>query len=327
MAQPANTFSSYDSVGNREDLDDVIWDVSPNETPALSMFTKNNASAINHEWQTDRLTPANAGLATIEGDDATTRNVTPTTRLGNFTQIVEDTIRVTTTQEEINKAGRGSELNYQLVRSGLYLKTSMEAIILANQAKVGGTDILARRLAGVPTWLVSNTNSPAGTGATGANPDTNRPAAADGTAARTDEAAANQRAFDEVDLRAVVRKAWDNGGNPNLGLVGSLTKDTFAGFNGNSTKFKDVEDRRIFNAADIYESNFGQLAVVPDRFLRQRDALALQTDMWAISFLHGMRQQDLAITGLSKRRQIYVEFTLEARNEAASGGVFDLLEE
>jgi len=318
MAQPASTFSSYDAIGNREDLSDEIYNVDPHETPGLSTFTHNKTSSRTHEWQTDRLPAADENLATIEGDDAVTRNVQPTVRLSNFTQIVEDTVRVTTTQEEINKAGRDSELNYQLVKSALFLKTSMEKIILNNQAKVGGSDVLARRLSGIPSWIFTNSVSPAGAGAA----DANRPAANDGSVARTDAGATVP--FAEVDLRAAIRSAWDNGGKPNLALVGSLSKDSFAGFNGNATNFKDVLDRRIFNAADIYESNYGMLNVMPNRFVRQRDALVLQTDMWAVSFLHPMRRHDLARTGLSFRKQTYVEFTLESRNERASAGVFDV---
>lgn len=320
MAQPANIFSSYDAVGNREDLSDQIYNVDPHETPALSTFSHGKADSRTIEWQTDRLPGADENLATIEGDDATTRNADPTTRLSNFTQIVEDTVRVTTTQEEINKAGRDSELNYQLVKSALYLKTSMEKIILNNQAKVGGSDFLARRLAGVPAWIFTNSVSAAGLGAA----DTNRPATDDGLAARTDAGAT--RPFDEVELRSAIRSAWDNGGNPNLALVGSLSKDTFSGFNGNATKFKDTTDRRIFNAADLYESNYGMLSVVPNRFVRQRDALVLQTDMWSVDFLHSMRRHDLARTGLSFRKQTYVEFTLRCKNEKASAGIFDLSE-
>jgi len=324
MAQPASTFSTYDSIGNREDLSPRIFNVDPHETPALSTFAHTKANAILHEWQTDRLPGANVNNAVIEGDDAVTRNVDPTVRIGNCTQISEDTVRVTSTQEEIAKAGRDSELNYQLVKSAQYIKTSMETIILANQAKVGGDDSTARRLAGVPAWLRTNTNSDAGTGNPAeAGTDTNIPATADGTTARTD---GPQRAFNEVDLRAVVRKAWDKGGNPNLGLTGSLSKDEFAGFGGNAQKFKDTTDRRIFNAADVYESNFGMMSVVPNRFMRQRDALALQTDMWAVAFLHPMRRHNLAKTGLSERKQTYVEYTLVSRNERASGGVFDLNE-
>ena len=323
MAQPANTFSTYDSIGNREDLSDQIYNVDPHETPFLSTVAHTKASAINHEWQTDRLPGANVNNAVIEGDDAVTRNVDPSVRLGNFTQISEDTVRVTTTQEEINKAGRDSELNYQLVKSAQYIKTSMETILLANQAKVGGDDVTARRLAGVPAWLQTNTNSAVGTGnpAEPGGTDANIPATGGGTAARTD---GGQRPFAEVDLRGVIRLAWNNGGNPNLGLTGSLSKDGFAGFNGNAQKFKDTTDKRIFSAADVYESNFGMLSVVPNRFMRQRDALALQTDMWAVAFLHPMRRHTLAKTGLSERKQTYVEYTLVSRNERASGGVFDL---
>ena len=213
MAQPADTFSSYDAVGNREDLADVIYDISPMDTPFMSSIAKVNASATFHEWQTDSLAAASSTNAVIEGDDATTDASTPTVRLGNYTQISDKVPRVTGTQRTNDSAGRGDELDYQIMKRAKELKRDMEASLTANNARVAGNDTTARELAGVPAWLATNTSFGAG----GADPT------GDGTDARTD---GTQRAFAEADLRDVLAKCWDEGGNPSLIMTGSFNKPT-----------------------------------------------------------------------------------------------------
>src|SRR5690625_4510623 len=158
MAQPSNTFSSYDAVGNREDLSDIIYDISPDATPLLSAIGKNKARGSLHEWQTDALAAADADNAQIEGDEAVTDASAPTTRLNNYTQISSKVARVTGTQESVDKAGRRSEMAYQMAKRMKEIKTDVEARLLSNKAKVAGTDLVARQAAGLQTWIVDNLN-------------------------------------------------------------------------------------------------------------------------------------------------------------------------
>ena len=311
MAQPADTFSSYDSIGDREDLIDAISDISPTDTPCLTMFGKAKARNTLHEWQTDALAAASATNAVIEGDDATTDASTATTRLGNYTQISDKVARTTGTQEATNKAGRTSEMAYQMAKRSKELKRDMESSITANNARVAGNDTTARELAGIEAWITTNTSL----GGSGADPT------GDGTDARTD---GTQRAFTEAQLKTVLASCWDNGGEPDCLMVGSFNKQKVSGFTGGSTRFDKSEDKKLTAAVDVYASDFGDIKVVPNRFSRSRSALVLQKDMWKVAFLRQYDTVDLAKTGDTERKQLIVEYTLEARNEAASGIIADL---
>jgi hypothetical protein len=116
MAQPTNTFDTYDSVGEREDLSDVIYSISPTDTPFISSAAKTRATAVLHEWQTDSLAAASTSNAVIEGDEATLDAVTATSRLSNSSQIMDKTVVITGTQEAVDKAGRASEIAYQIAK-------------------------------------------------------------------------------------------------------------------------------------------------------------------------------------------------------------------
>ena len=155
MATPTNTFSTYDAIGNREDLADVIYDISPMETPFTSAISKNTASSTSHEWQTDSLASA-ANNAVIEGEDATTTAASPTVRLNNQTQISDKVPRVTGTQRIVDKAGRGDELDYQVLKMGRELKRDIEVALTSNKAKAAGSESVARECAGVESWLATN---------------------------------------------------------------------------------------------------------------------------------------------------------------------------
>lgn len=311
MAQPTNTFDTYDAVGIREDLSDQIYNVDPFATPLLSKFSKNKASATYHEWQTDTLDSPSSSNAHVEGSDTDGEAIVATTRLGNYTQIFKKSVTIPGTLESVTKAGRAKEVAYQLAKKAKSLKTDIETSVCDNNARVAGGSATAREMAGIPAWLTTNTSA----GATGADPVTI------GSTARTD---GTQRTFTEALLKTVLKSCWDNGGNPDCLFVGGFNKQIASGFTGNGTRFDKAEDKTLHTAVDIYVSDFGQLKIVPARHVRARDGLVLQTDMWAISELRPMRQEELAKTGDSMKYQIIAECTLEAKNEQASGGVFDL---
>lgn len=311
MAQPSNTYSSYDAVGNREDLTNIIYDVSPTDTPVMSALPRTKATATNHEWQTDSLASASAANAVIEGDDATTDASTATTRLGNRTQILDKVAQVTGTQEAVSKAGRKSEMAYQMEKRMKEIKRDIEAAITDNGAYVAGNDTTARELAGFPAWLTTNTSA----GATGADPTTI------GSTARTD---GTQRAFTEELLKAVLQDCFTNGGNPTMAVVGAFNKRKASEFTGSATRMDRSEDKKLYAAIDVYVSDFGEIKFVPDRFSRARDCLLIDPEFAAVAYLRPFQTVDLAKTGDTVRKQILTELTLEVKNEAAHGGVYDL---
>jgi len=311
MAQPTNTFDTYDSVGEREDLSDVIYSISPTDTPFLSSAAKTKATAVLHEWQTDSLAAASTSNAVIEGNEATLDASTATTRLSNSTQIMDKTVVITGTQESVDKAGRASELAYQIAKRAKELKRDMEATITGNIAEVGGNSSTARKMGTLGSWVTTNDDL-ASDGASGAGA---------GNAAHTD---GTQRAFTEAQLKSVIKSVWNAGGDPSMIMVGPFNKQKLSGFTGNSTRFDAGADATLYTSVDVYASDFGQLQVVPNRFSRDRDAYVLDMEYWGIAFLRDFSMHELAKTGDSEKRQLLVEATLESRNEAASGLVADL---
>jgi len=311
MAQPTNTFDTYDSVGEREDLSDVIYNISPTDTPFLSSAAKTAATAVLHEWQTDSLAAASTSNAVIEGDEATNDAVSATTRLSNSCQIMDKVVVITGTQEAVDKAGRASELAYQIAKRAKELKRDMEAMLTTNNAEVTGGSSTARELGSLGSWVVTNDDL-ASDGASGAGA---------GNAAHTD---GTQRVFTEAQLKSVIKSVWNAGGDPSMIMVGPFNKQKLSGFTGNSTRFDAGADATLYTSVDVYASDFGQLQVVPNRFSRDRDAWVLDMNYWGVAFLRDFSMHELAKTGDTEKRQLLVEATLESRNEAASGLVADL---
>lgn len=311
MPQPTNTYSSYDAVGNREDLTDIIYDVSPTDTPVMSALSRSKATQTSHEWQTDALASASAANAVIEGDEATTDASTATTRLKNYTQIMDKVAVVTGTQEAVSKAGRKSEMAYQMEKRMKELKRDIESAICDNGAYVAGNDTTARELAGFPAWLTTNTSF----GASGADPVTI------GSTARTD---GTQRAFTEDLLKAVLQDCYTNGGDPSMAVVGAFNKRKASEFTGSSTRMDKSEDQKLYAAINVYVSDFGEIKFVPNRFSRARDCLLIDPEFASIAYLRTFKTMDLAISGDYMRKQILTELTLEVKNEAAHGIVADL---
>ena len=317
MALPTSTFATYQAVGNREDLSDMIYRIDPTDTPFMSGAEKEKATAVNHEWQTQALAAASSANAQLEGDDPTTATTTPTVRLGNICQISYKVARVSGTQQAVDHAGRDNELAYQEMLKGLELKRDIETILVgSNQAKVGGNTTTPRKTASILAWIASNTSK----GTAGSPAD---PTPIDGTGTRTD--ASSQIAFTEARLKSVLSSIWTNGGKPGTIMTGAFNKQVFSTFTGRSTAIEEAKSKKIVASVDAYESDFGKLKVVANRFQRPRDVLVLEMDKWAVAYLNGrnMISIPLAKTGDSDRRKILAEYALVARNEKASGGVFD----
>lgn len=317
MAIVANTFTRYSAIGIREDLSNVIYNISPEETPFIANIARENVKNTYFEWQTDALSAASASNAALEGDDISSfQAVTPTARVGNYTQISTKNVIISGTLEAVDKAGRRSELTYQLAKMGAELKRDMESALLANQAAVAGNTTTARRTAGLPAWLTSNTSF--GTG--GADPTVGSTP----TAARTD---GTQRAFTETLLKEVVAEVWTSGGTPKMLMVGAFNKQAASAFSGIATKFRDVpagQQAQIIGAADVYVSDFGTINIVPNRFQRARDAFVVDPEYASLAILRPIQQTELAKTGDAEKRLMLVEYGLKVSNQAAHGGVFDL---
>jgi hypothetical protein len=316
MAVPANTIQNVGRVGVREDLDDKIAELFPDETPFQKSIGRATASNTYTEWQIDGLTAANHDNKTIQGDDLANEVRANTSRVGTHTQIFKKVAAASTTVEATTKAGRRSELAREVMKAGREIRTDREKRFLGNYASVAATAGVAGETAGALAWLTSNVSR----GAAGAN---------GGFAAGIVAAATNgtQRAYTEALLKPVLQSIWAAGGMPKMVFTNGTQKQTEAAFTGLAQQRRETGDKAItiVAGADIYLSDFGPVQFVPDRFASGRDALIIDPEYWDVAVLDPMKTMDLAKTGLATRKALYEETSLRCLNQAASGVIADLL--
>ncbi len=312
MTQAVGAHSSYDEPiatgGNREDLSDMLFDVSPTETPFITAMKKGSATGTSHDWLTDEL-DAPADNAHIEGDDATPVAPNPRVRLANYTQIFKKHAVVTGTQEKVLKGGGiKSEMAYQVARRLKEIKRDAErAMIGVANAKVAGNDTTAREMGSFETYMDSNSYYG---GATFAAPTGN--GADVGTAG-------TPRAIDETILKAALEVLWNNsGGNENiLGIVGGAVRGTISTFTGSATRYVTTEDKKLVASIDVYDGDFHTVSVTPDRYSDPTSMFLIDPEYVKACDLRGVSTKDLAVTGDSTRKEIVWECTLEVCNPKA----------
>jgi len=311
MAQPANTFDTYDSVGIREDLSNVIHNISPEETPFYSKAAKKAAKNTLVEWQTDSLR-ASAANAHIEGDTTTAEARAATTRLGNYTQIFKNAVVVSDSDDNVDNAGRAKEIAYQTLKIAKEQKLDIEKALFANNARAAGNSTTARELAGAPAWLTTNTVAGAG----GADPT------GDGTDARTD---GTQAAFSQANFDTVMQSIWVAGGKPDTVYLSAFQMNVALGFTGNNNQRSSVQagDERVVKSLAVYVTPWGSVEFMPSRENRSRDVFIMQDNMWEVASLRGTKNVALAKTGDNTTRQVVTELTLCAKNEASCGIIAD----
>jgi hypothetical protein len=318
MAIITNTFQAFQAIGIREELSDIISNVSPTECPFQSNARKGKVGNTLYEWQTDALASASTTNQQIEGDDITSYDaVSPTVRLGNYTQISRKTLIISETEEVVDKAGRKSERSYQIAKKGKELKRDIEADLLANKAANAGSTSVARKTGSLLAFLKTNIDKEA----SGVAPVyTSIP-----TDVWTDSG--SPRAFTETILKNVVQQCWTNGAEPKMLMVGAFNKQAASAFAG-VVELQSPQAKRgqatIIGAADAYVSDFGVLSVVPNRFQRTSSAFVLDFDYIEISDLRPYKLEPLAKTGDADKAMLIREYGLKVLNEKALGVAVDL---
>ena len=297
------TYKTYDTIGIREDLQDAIYDISPTTTPFMSTVGRTKAKNTYHEWQTDSLADVNLANAQLEGADAVSATLTPTTRVGNYTQISDKVVQVSTTDDAVDKAGRSTETAYQLSKASAELKRDMESILLSDQAQsAGGASVASgdamspRKLGGLASWITTNTVNTAG------------------------------GALTEDMLKEAVLKAYNSGGEPDVLLVSPANKQvvsTFPGIAEQRYQAPKSSPTTIIGTADVYLSDFGAVNVVPDRFLSDEFSFVLDPSMANVAYLRPFKSQKLAKMGDSEKHLLNVEYTLVVKNESAHAMMSD----
>ena len=311
----ANTFTSFDAKGIREELANVISNIAPEETPFTSNVGSENVSNTFFEWQVDDLAAVDV-TPVIDGDDVASFDATTATvRVGNYTQIRRRSMIIADNLGFQDLAGRNDEVAYQLAKRGKEIKRDLETIYTGNTARSAGSASAGRVTAGLGAWIATNVNK-AGDGT--------NPTAVDGSDARND---GTQRDFTEAMLKDVMQKAYTAGGNPSVLMVGPYNKTVVSGFAGIAAqRYQAPTDgpTTIIGAADVYLSDFGALTVVPNRFSRERDAWCLDTEYASIATLRPIQAVDLAKTGDAEKKMLICETGLKVSNEKAHGLIADL---
>ncbi|WP_179400681.1 SU10 major capsid protein [Burkholderia guangdongensis] len=313
----ANTMTTYQSVGNREDLIDKVFMISPTDTPFTSAIAKTGSKARFHEWQTDVLaTPGPVAL--VEGADAVFVTQNPTTRLGNYTQIVGTSFSVSKSQEAVSHAGP-NELARAQSKNMIQLTKAIEYAAILNTAVNVGSSTTARQMAGLAGWLKTNYFGGTGGSAPGLT----------GEYPGTAPTAGTGRAYTELLLQQAITQTYTEGGKVDYLLMTPNAKMVQNGFSGGVTRMQDINgDKNVTlnTTYTIYGSAFGNITIVPDRVIANAttSVFGVDTDMFALANLRGFETTELAVVGDSINYQIVWEGTLEARNEASSFNIADL---
>jgi len=322
MAIPTNTRETYGAVGIREDLSNIIYNISPTETPFLSGCGRETAENTYFEWQTDALTAAAANRST-EGNDPTSAAVSEPTRVGNYTQISVKAVQTSGTAEAVNFAGRKSSQAYQLAKRAKEMKRDMEKMLMDNVAQSAGSSGSARVTAGLGAWVATNYHtlggaaSPPGLGSASSGNGTDTASDADSTGTLT-----------EAGMKTVIKECFDSGGTPDTILVGSSNKQSISALTQTVSSLRTAADKAapasVVASVDVYVSDFGTFKIIPDRFQRSRDCWFIDFDFWAVSYLRPFMTESLARTGDSIKQMILAEYGLQSKNQASSGFLADV---
>ena len=320
MAVTANTNETYDVSTIREDLQDALISISPTETPFMTAIGRRNVSNTYFEWPVIELAAASSSNVVIEGE-AAPGNDAPTNaiRLANYTQISDKVVEVSDTAEAVNGAGDAQTLAKQVAYKLKELKRDMETMLVGtNNAAVAGASGTARETASLSAFLKTNTDRGSG----GADPTLSGTTAGYPDAAATDGTA---RELTEDMLKNVIASCWDEGAEPSIVLCGSGVKQKISStFTGSATRFRDISDQKVVAAVSLFVSDFGDLQIVPSRFVRSRDVFVLDPSMARVAYLSNTKQTPLARTGHSERRLISAEYGLMVDNEKAHGIIADI---
>ena len=324
--------ATTNSENVREQLHDVITNISPTQTPFQNMIGSGSADNTFFEWLVDELMDVDPSNALIDGADAGTDDSEAADRLANECQISGKTIRVSGRSDAVNKAGRSKELSYQLAKAGKSIKRDVEAIITGNQASLKGDSSTASTTGSLRAWLETNALVDATSGANGGFNTTTRV-----VDAATDSSAT--RALTETLLRTVIRQCYEEGGEPSVIMVAPSMKQVISEYLFTSsarvaTLYSDQEGQKTGTAmgtVDVFISDFGSLKIVPNRFqghtgtaARDRDVFVLDTGLWSLDYLRKYRTHKLARTGDAENRQMLVDYGLRSKNEKGSGVIADV---
>ena len=335
MTVPSGTLQTYQAVGNAEDFENAIYDISPTETPFLMLAKKLKATNRVHQWLTDALDAATAGNATIEGDDAVANTAIAQINCKNYLQLLDKVAIVSDTQESVDKYGKASEMKYQMAKRAKELKRDLESSLTQRNAGTAGVAASASLMASLESWLgitssaltVGGVNGTSiGTGTTGQTTPGFTAANGVPVVAPTDSTVAGT--LTEAVLKSCIAATWTQGGDPKIILCGALVKQKIStAFSGIATRFRDVQAgqrAQIIGGADLYVSDFGTHTIRASRFMRSSVLFGIDPDNVGVAYLQPFSQFEIARTGHAEKRAIRVSATLVVQNSFAHFKICDI---
>lgn len=290
------TFTSYTEVGVKEDVSNIITNISPTDTPFISGVKAEKTKNKLHSWQEDSLRDVIVNAA-VEGADAVDSTTSPTTLRTNVTQILEKTIKIAGTVEAMDAYGRDKETAYQLAKASKEVKRDLEnACVGTKQTMVTGSSTVARQFAGAQAQIDASMIVATGGAST---------------------------ALSEDNLLSALAAVYNAGGDPSVLMVSAQDALTVAAFAKAAGRFREIENSgskntAIVNAIDLYVSPYGQVSVQINRFIAAGDAIVYDPDMFSLVWLRPWQRETLAKTGDSIKIQLLGEVTLKHRNTKAS---------
>ena len=294
----------------KEDLATVISMISPEETPFVSAIGKTKATATKHEWLQDTLASANKDSAAVEGADASDTTLVSPVRLSNQAQIFTKDVRVSGTLQAVSTAGTSDELARQIAKAGKEIKRDIEAaLVSANPSVAAG----ARKLGGAEAWIKTNAQH----GANGVTVGYSSGAVGAVTAGTA-------RALTETMFVNALQGIWTAGGDPKKVIAPGTLKSKISTFVGGGTKQQNAKDKTVYQAVDVYNSDFGTVDILPHRFMSTTTVIAFDPDLWNQAVVRSLEKKELAKTGDSDKFMLVTELTLECLNEAGNAKIADL---
>jgi hypothetical protein len=286
-------YITYDMIGIKEDVSDIISNITPTKTPFQSMIGSEKVNNTLFQWQEDSLRDE-ADNKQVEGFTAVDSTRTPTTMRTNYTQIIADAIKVSNTADTVSTYGRAKESAYQMAKVAAELKRDLEYayVGIGANAAVAGNSSTAREMASVFSLMDSTMRNITG-----------------GTSTPVDEA----------DVLLMLQDCYTEGSDPDVLMVTPTNSLEIADFAVGSSKERDYGNTtKVVNVVDVYVSPFGQVRVVLNRFIKDKHTLLFDPEMWKKCVLRNWTRETLAKTGDNTQMLLVGEFSLKHKNFFAS---------
>jgi hypothetical protein len=315
MPKVDDAFTTYDAQANREDLSDIIYNIDPFDTPIMTAIGRRNISNVVFDWQTEDL-PNVDTAADLEGFELARAAATPTVRQTGVAQIKHRDATVSGSQDAANPAGKRKEMAHQMALVSKALKRDCEKIMFGTaQVAATGSAAVARTTRAFVNWIYTNTTFQSGALGADPIPGTNTPVVDDGVPV----------AFTEDMLNDTLELCYMNGAEPSLLFVNAHNKRVVSTFLGRTSARQMIAANKVVNSVTLYASDFGDLKVLPHRWMRGSDAFLIDPAYARVAYYRKFQRSPIAKIGDADTEMILTEFGLQVDNEAAHGVIRDLV--